>query len=146
LRKTGKRTPKRAARPKSPPKSASAGSGAKDVDAYLARVPEPARSTLKKMRAVIRSAVPREAVEAISYGIPAFRYKGFLVGYAAFARHCSFFPGSGSILQEYPNELNGLEISKGTIRFSQDQPLPAGLLKRLVKARVEKNRAKKTTL
>ena len=146
MRKTNKRTPKRAAMPKSPAKSPSAGSGANDVDDYLAKVPEPARSSLKKMRAVIRSAAPKEAVEAISYGIPAFRYNGFLVGYAAFARHCSFFPGSGSILQEYPNELNGLEISKGTIRFSQDQPLPAGLLKRLVKARVEKNRAKKTTL
>jgi uncharacterized protein YdhG (YjbR/CyaY superfamily) len=118
-------------------------SGAADVDAYLASVPEPARSTLKKIRANIRSAVPREATEAISYGMPAFRYNGFLVGYAAFAKHCSFFPGSGSILQRYPDDLKGLEVSKGTIRFPQEKPLPARLLKKLVKERVEKNRAKK---
>ena len=117
--------------------------GRKDVDAYLAAVPEPARSTLLKIRSVIRSAVPAEATEAISYGMPAFRYNGFLVGYAAFAKHCSFFPGSGSLLQEYPKELKGFEISKGTIRFPMDKPLPAPLLKKLVKVRVEKNRAKK---
>jgi uncharacterized protein YdhG (YjbR/CyaY superfamily) len=116
------------------------------VDAYLGKVREPARSTLKKVRAVIRRAVPQEAVEAISYGIPAFRYNGFLVGYAAFAKHCSFFPGSGSLLEEYPNELKSLEISKGTIRFPQNKPLPANLLKKLVKARVEKNRSKKAKL
>jgi uncharacterized protein YdhG (YjbR/CyaY superfamily) len=118
-------------------------SGANDVDAYLAAVSEPARSTLKKVRSVIRSAVPAEATEGISYGIPAFRYNGFLVGYAAFTKHCSFFPGSGSLLQEFTKQLKGLEISKGTIRFPLDKPLPVALLKKLVKIRVEKNRAKK---
>ena len=118
--------------------------GAKVVDAYLAKIAEPARSTLRKVRAIIRSAVPAEATEAISYGIPAFRYRGFLVGYAAFAKHCSFFPGSGSLLQEFPQALKGLDVSKGTIRFPLDRPLPAPLLKKLVKVRVQKNRAKKT--
>ena len=66
---------------------------AKSVDEYLARVPEPACGTLKKIRAMILSVVPAEASEAISYGIPSFKYKGWLVGYAAFADHCSFFPG-----------------------------------------------------
>ncbi len=80
-------------------KSAKRGSAAKrsianSVDEYLARVPEPARGTLKKTRALIRSVVPAEASEAISYGIPSFKYKGWLVGYAAFANHCSFFPGA----------------------------------------------------
>jgi uncharacterized protein YdhG (YjbR/CyaY superfamily) len=62
------------------------------VDEYLAAVPEPARSTLKKVRAAIRAVVPPEATEAIGYGVPTFRYKGPLVGFAAFSKHCSFFP------------------------------------------------------
>jgi uncharacterized protein YdhG (YjbR/CyaY superfamily) len=124
-------------------KSAMPPDGAKAVDAYLAKVPEPARSTLKRVRTTIKAVVPREATEAISYGMPAFRYNGFLVGYAAFKQHCSFFPGSGSILNEYPDQLKGLEISKGTIRFPQDKPLPLALLKSLVKARVAMNRDKK---
>ena len=66
----------------------------RSVDEYLARVSEPARGTLKKIRALIRSVVPPEATEIISYGIPSFKYKGWLVGYAAFANHCSFFPGA----------------------------------------------------
>ena len=69
------------------------------MDDYLAKVPQPARSTLQKIRAMIRSAAPREATEAISYGIPAFKYNGMLVAYAAFANHCSFFPASGELLK-----------------------------------------------
>ena len=123
---------------------ASETSGVADVEKYLAKLSEPARSTLKKIRAMIRSVVPAEATEAISYGMPAFRFNGFLVGYAAFAKHCSFFPGSGSILQEYPKQLQGFEISKGTVRFPVDKPLPAALLETIVKERVAKNRAKKS--
>ena len=70
----------------------SAESGKAEVEAYLARVPEPARSTLEKMRAMIKAAAPKDATEAISYGIPSFHYKGALVWYAAFKKHCSFFP------------------------------------------------------
>ena len=66
----------------------------KTIDEYLAHVPEPARSTLRKVRAAIRSAAPPQATETISYGIPAFRYKGTLVWFAAFSDHCSFFPTS----------------------------------------------------
>jgi len=133
------------------PKTASARSaktpesGAANVDKYLAKVPEPARTTLKKVRKAIRSAAPKEATEAISYGIPAFRYNGFLVGYAAFAKHCSFFPGSGSFLRGYENQLKGFSISKGTIRFPVDKPLPSSLIKKLVKERVAKNEDKKNS-
>jgi len=67
---------------------------ANSVDEYIASVPEPARGTLRKIRTMIRSVVPSNASEAISYGIPSFKYKGWLVGYAAFADHCSFFPGA----------------------------------------------------
>jgi uncharacterized protein YdhG (YjbR/CyaY superfamily) len=108
---------------------------AKNVDEYLAGIPEPARSTLTKMRAIIRSAVPPEAIETISYGIPTFKYKGSLVWFAAFSDHCSLFP-TASVIDAFKNELNTYETSKGTIRFPVDKPLPPALLKKLVKARV----------
>ena len=118
-------------------------SGSLDVDKYLAKVPEPARSTLQTVRAVIRSAAPREASEAISYGIPAFRYNGLLVAYAAFRDHCSFFPGSGTLLEEFKDHLKDYPCSKGTIRFAPDKPLPVALVKKLVEVRVAKNESKK---
>jgi len=112
----------------------------KDVDAYLARVPEPARSTLKEVRARIRFASPAEATEVISYGIPIVKYKGMLVGYAAFTNHCSFFPMSYAVIRKFKKELEGFLAAKGTIRFPVDRPLSATLVKKLVKARVaEKN-------
>jgi len=116
---------------------------AKTVDEYLAGVPEPARTTLNKVRAVIRSAVPPESTEAISYRIPAFRYKGPLLGFAAFPNHCSLFVMSGSVLEEFKDAIKGFHTSKGTIRFPIDKPLPAALLKKLVKARIEQNERKK---
>jgi uncharacterized protein YdhG (YjbR/CyaY superfamily) len=123
--------------------SAAKGDGApKDVDEYLAGVPEPARSTLLKIRAAIRSAVPREATETISYRIPAFQYKGMLVWFAAFSKHCSLFPGS-SVIEAFQNELKGFSTSKGTIHFPTDKPLPTALIKKLVKARVAQNESKK---
>ena len=124
-------------------RSAKAGSGSAEVDRYLARVPQPAQATLQKVRATIRMAAPREATEAISYGIPAFKYNGMLVAYAAFANHCSFFPASGELLEEFADELKDYPCSKGTIRFAMDKPLPAGLIRKIVKARVAKNEAKR---
>jgi len=115
----------------------------KNTDEYLAAVPEPARSTLTRIRAVIRSAVPPEATEVISYRIPTFRYKGPLVGFAAFPNHCSFFPMSSSVLERFENDLQGLETSKGTIRFPVDKPLSAALVKKVVKARIAQNELKK---
>lgn len=117
-------------------------SGAADVEKYLAKVPEPARSTLQKVREMIRKAAPKEATEAISYGIPAFKHNGMLVAYAAFKEHCSFFPASGTLLKEFAEELKEYPCSKGTIRFAVDQPLPEGLVRKLVEARVAKNQAK----
>ena len=135
-------TGKRKAVARKPP-SARVDFGAKDVDQYLARVPEPARTTLQKVRAMIRSAAPPSATEAISYGIPAFKHNGLLVAYAAFANHCSFFPASGSLIEEFAENLKGFPSSKGTIRFAPDKPLPAALVRKLVKARVAKNESKK---
>ncbi len=115
----------------------------KNVDEYLAGVPEPARSTLNKVRAVIRSAVPPEATEAISWGMPSFRYKGALLGFAAFSNHCSLFPMSSSVMETFKNELKDFHTSKGTIQFPVDKPLPAALVKKLVKARIAEKEQKK---
>ena len=123
--------------------SAAKGNGApKNVDEYLAGVPEPARGTLNKIRAAIRSAVPSEATEAISYGIPTFKYKGPLVWFAAFSNHCSLFP-TASVIEAFKNELKGFSTSKGTIHFPTDKPLPTALVKKLVRARVAQNESKK---
>jgi uncharacterized protein YdhG (YjbR/CyaY superfamily) len=113
-----------------------------NTDEYLARVPEPARSTLKKIRAAIRSAVPPEATEAISYGIPAFKYKGVLVWFAAFAKHCSFFP-TAAVIETFKEDLKDFSLSRGTIQFPVDKPLPAALVKKMVKARVAQIESKK---
>ncbi|MGC2019994.1 MAG: DUF1801 domain-containing protein [Candidatus Sulfotelmatobacter sp.] len=114
----------------------------KTVDEYLERVPEPSRTTLNKVRKVIRSVAPPEATEGISYGIPTFKYKGMLASFAAFSDHCSLFPGAGPTI-EFKNELKNFQTSKGTIRFAPDKPLPAALLRKLVKARIAENERKK---
>jgi uncharacterized protein YdhG (YjbR/CyaY superfamily) len=111
----------------------------KDVDEYLAAVPEPARSTLKHMRAVIRSVVPAGTTEVISYGIPTFRYKRGLVAFAAFSKHCSFFPLGSSALDSFKEELKDFRVSKGTLHFPLDKPLPDALVKKIVKARIVEN-------
>ncbi len=116
---------------------------AKTVGDYLAHVPQPARSTLEKVRAAIRSVVPPEATESISYGMPAFKYKGTLVYFAAFRNHCSFFPASYAVMRAFMNELKAFEVSKGTIRFPLNKPLPTALVKKMVKARVEEQDRKK---
>jgi len=115
--------------------------GPKTIDEYLAGVPEPARTTLDKMRSVILSAAPKGTEEIISYRIPAFKYKGVLVWFAAFADHCSFFP-TAAVIDAFRSELKGYTLSKGTIQFPRNKPLPAALVRKMVKVRVaqvEKN-------
>jgi uncharacterized protein YdhG (YjbR/CyaY superfamily) len=120
----------------------SAESGKADVEAYLARVPEPARTTLENVRAMIRAAAPKAATEAISYKIPSFQYKGGLVWYAAFKKHCSFFPMDSSLADEFQEELKQYKTSKGTIQFPVDKPLSKALVTRIVKSRVTLNEVK----
>ena len=115
----------------------------KDIDEYLSGVPEPARSTLERVRAAIRSAAPKTATECISYGIPTFDYKGHLVAFAAFKKHCSLFPMSKALIAEFDQDLKGYHQSgPGTIQFPLDKPMPAALIKRIVKARVKEKKAK----
>jgi uncharacterized protein YdhG (YjbR/CyaY superfamily) len=114
---------------------AAKGRGApKNVEEYLAGVPEGARSNFDKLRAAIRSAVPAEATETISYGIPAIKQNGILVWFAAFSSHCSLFP-SAAVIDAFKNELKGFTTSKGTVQFPTDKPLPTALVMKLVKAR-----------
>lgn len=116
------------------------GAAAKTVDEYLANTPEPARTTLKHIRAVIKSVVPKETTEVISYRIPMFKYKGMLVGYAAFAKHCSLFPTGSGVIEKFAKELKSYRTSRGTIQFPPDKPLSDALLKKIVNQRVKENR------
>jgi uncharacterized protein YdhG (YjbR/CyaY superfamily) len=115
----------------------------KNIDEYLANVPEPARSTLNKIRAAVHSAAPPETVETISYGMPAFKSRtGVLVWFAAFTNHCSLFP-TAAVIEKFHSELKRFSTSKGTIQFPANQPLPSALVKKIVKARVAWIAAKK---
>ena len=110
----------------------------KDVESYLRGVPAAARASLETLRQTIKSVVP-EAVEVISYGIPTFKLEGrMLVSYAAFAEHCSFFPGAGPV-DEHADELKSFQTSKGTVRFTSTRPLSVSLVKKLVKTRIRLN-------
>src|SRR2546430_1992654 len=111
------------------------GAKPKKGDEQLARVPEPARGTLNKIRAAIKAAASKDATETISYGIPAFRHKEVLIWFAAFADHCSLFP-TGAMIEKFKDELKGYTISKGTIQFPLNKPLAESLVKRMIKARV----------
>lgn len=107
-------------------------------DEYLKRLPDNQRVALEKLRATIKSIVPK-AEECISYGLPAFRLNGVLVGYGATAKHCAFYPMSGQTVAAFQDELSDFETSKGTIRFMPDKPLPVALVRKLVKARIAEN-------
>jgi uncharacterized protein YdhG (YjbR/CyaY superfamily) len=103
---------------------------------YLAALPPDARKALRQLRALARTAAPK-AVEAFSYGIPGLRVNGRpFVWYAAWARHTSLYPMGDAIRRRFAADLDGLETSKGTIRFPVAEPLPVGLVRRLLQARL----------
>lgn len=109
---------------------------------YLAGLPADKRAVLEKLRRTIRAAAPR-ADECISYQLPAFRLDGkVLVLYGATTRHCSFFPGSGTAVDAHKGDLEGYNTSKGTIRFDVEKPLPASLVRKIVKYRIAENAAR----
>jgi uncharacterized protein YdhG (YjbR/CyaY superfamily) len=107
----------------------------KTVGEYVTRVPRRARKTFNDIRAAVRSAVPADAKETISYGIPALKHNGVLVWYAAFSNHCSLFP-TARVIEALQEELKGFAVSKGTIQFPLDKPVPTRLIKKLVKVRI----------
>jgi uncharacterized protein YdhG (YjbR/CyaY superfamily) len=114
------------------------------IDAYLATLNHDKRAVLQKLRKTIRSAAPG-AEECITYGICVFRDDGMLVGFGATAEYCAPYLMSSKTIASHPNELKGYDTSKGTSRFKPDEPLPAPLVRRLVKARLaEKAAARKS--
>ena len=108
------------------------------IDDYLATVTAEQRAALEKVRKAIQAAAP-EAQECISYGIPAFQQGKKLVAFGATAKHCAFYPMSGSMIDLFSAELAGFDTSKGTILFQPDKPLPVTLIKKIVKARLAEN-------
>lgn len=106
------------------------------VDEYLAALPPQPRRALERLRQAIRAAAP-EATEGLYYRMPAFRHRGrALVAYAAFQDHCSLFPLSARVVEAHAEELRAYQTSKGTIRFPAGRPIPAALVKRLVRTRL----------
>ena len=115
-------------------------SKARAVDDYLSDLPRDQRTALEAIRKTIRAAVPN-GEECISYGVPAFRLGGkVLVGFGAASRHCTFFPMSGTITAAHQEELSGYETSKGAIRFPAERPLPAALVRKIVRWRLAEMR------
>ena len=111
---------------------------ANSVDEWLKRLAPEQRAALEKLRDQIRS-VAKGAEEVISYGQPTFKLHGHLVGFGAFKKHLSFFPMNSVVIAENAEALKGFVTSKGTIQFTPDKPIPAALVKKIVKARIEQN-------
>jgi uncharacterized protein YdhG (YjbR/CyaY superfamily) len=111
----------------------------KNFGDYLAALPDDKRAALESLRKTIRAVAPN-AEECISYRLPTFRLNGkMLVAIGAAANHCAFYPMSGSVVEAFKDDLKGYKTSKGTIRFQTDKPLPAALVRKLVKARIKEN-------
>ena len=111
------------------------------IDDYLATLSPDKRDALQALRETIHAAAP-EAQECISYQMPAFRLNGMLVGFAAAANHCALYAWNGTTVEAFKEELKGFDISKGTIRFTPDKPIPDALVRHLVLEKVAINAAK----
>lgn len=111
-----------------------------NFDEYLAALPAAQRGALEKLRQTISSVAP-EAEECISYGLCAFRLGRMLVAFGANEKHCAFYLMSNSMVAAHADDLKGYDTSTGTIRFQPEKPLPAALVKKLVKARMAENAA-----
>jgi uncharacterized protein YdhG (YjbR/CyaY superfamily) len=114
---------------------------AQTVDDYLATVPEDARAALAKLRKTIKAAAPN-AIEIVSYQIPAYKHHGLLVGFAALKDHCTFHVMSTGVTRAHAAELKAYKIGKASIRFPANKPLPTALVKKLVKARIAENESR----
>lgn len=113
----------------------------KTVDEYLASLPAKERAVLEELRAAIRSEAP-DAEETISYRIPLYKHHGHLVGFAAFKNHCSLFITDSAVAERFAKELEPFEVKHTTIHFSVDRPLPASLVKKIVRFRAAENEAR----
>jgi uncharacterized protein YdhG (YjbR/CyaY superfamily) len=114
----------------------------KAIDACIAKSPQPARKMLDEIRAIVRANAPAETTEVFSYGMPGFRYKGPLLWYGAMKHHCGFYPGSPPMIQSLATELKDYKTTKGAIQFPYGKPVPAELVKKIVRLRVKENDAR----
>ncbi|MEO8583796.1 MAG: DUF1801 domain-containing protein [Flavitalea sp.] len=116
------------------------------VDEYISMFPAATKALLKELRKTVKAAAPKDAVEVISYNMPAIKMKSVLVYYAGYKNHLGFYP-TGAGINSFKKELSGFKGSKGAVQFPLDQPLPLKLITRIVKFRVkndiEKARIKK---
>lgn len=110
------------------------------VDEYISALPDRARDAATRLRKAIRQAAP-QAEEAISYNMPAFKWNGLLVWYAAFNNHVGFYPRASAVAA-FKSELARFKTSKGAIQFPMDEPIPISLVKKIVKFRIEENTRK----
>jgi uncharacterized protein YdhG (YjbR/CyaY superfamily) len=110
----------------------------KNIDEYLLDVPEKQRLALEELRQIIRKTAPK-AEEVISYGMPAFKYHGMLVYFAAFKNHCSLFAANVTLIEDLYPELKAYKTSKGTIQFTPEKPLPVALVQKIVLVRMKQN-------
>lgn len=115
--------------------------GATSVASYLAKVPAPQRAALQALRRQIRAAAP-DAEEVISYQIPAYKQGGLLVGFSAASTHLTFQVMSPALLKDLADDLKGYKLGRGSIQFTPERPLPARLVTRLVKRRLQENEAR----
>jgi uncharacterized protein YdhG (YjbR/CyaY superfamily) len=111
------------------------------IDDYIAAFPKDVQDDLQRLRRAIRESAP-EAKEAISYGIPTFKLNGNLVHFAAYQHHIGFYPTSSGI-SAFKKELTPYKPSKGTVQFPLGRPLPLGLIRRMVRYRIQESSAKK---
>ncbi len=118
-------------------------SSVKDFDSYFSLQPKSVRSSLEKLRQAIKTLAP-DTVEVISYGMPAYKYHGMLVGFAAYKKHIGFYPWNGSTVPKFKDELKQFNTSKGAIQFPIDKPIPLALVKKIVKFRMKENLNKVT--
>lgn len=109
-----------------------------DVDEYLNNLPEEQRVTLEKLRKIIKTEAP-EAEEFISYKMPAYKFHGMLCSFAAFKNHCSFYPWNSTTVEQFKDELKDFSLASGTIRFTNEKPIPEALLKKIIQARMNDN-------
>jgi uncharacterized protein YdhG (YjbR/CyaY superfamily) len=113
---------------------------AEEIDSYLRDLEEPKRSTLEALRRSILEVVP-DAEQVLSYGVPAFRVGGKIVaGFAAFKNHLSYLPFSGSVLAQLADQLGDYTMTKSSLHFPVDRPLPPALVKKLLAVRLAEER------
>ncbi|NVO18581.1 MAG: DUF1801 domain-containing protein [Bacteroidetes bacterium] len=108
-----------------------------NFEAYISTFPESTQQLLEQIRAVVMETAPG-AIEVISYGMPGFKFHGMLVWFAAYSRHIGFYP-TGSGIAAFKHELTGYQVSKGTVQFPLDKPIPLDLVRKMVAYRVNEN-------